>query len=238
MFVHQAITVLLFISCFIFRIKTDEIPEVQCVSSPLAEKSCSITINLTSDDGRMTISGDQSVTSVFFKDSIVNTISSDICDTFRHIIQLEIKTAQVKNIVKGAFKNCKEMKLLYMPNNNLHDTLDENLFRTNVKLNFINFQSNALSYWHPKSFDKLRLKQLWLAHNQMNDFPITLIMRSKNTLNTLYIDNNKLTDLDAERLVENFPKLLRVHFHSNSIPKARRIQINKIFVKAGIETDG
>lgn len=238
MCVHRTFILLISLAGIIFPINTENIPEVECKPAPMSNDACFIRTTLTSTDGRMKITGNKDLTAVYCVGSVITTISSDICDTFHKLRHLELDQIKAKIVAKGAFANCRGLTYLLLANNSLKQQLDESTFSTNLKLNFIDVRSNALGNWPAKIFANLRnLKQLWLTNNRIEDFPISLVMNSRSTLNTLYVDENLLRNLDAEGLVKNFPKLDRVHLRKNVIPVHRQMEIKKIFESKNIETD-
>lgn len=236
----------IFVLAFLYLLDTIQAtPEAKCRTETdsyglrcILEK-----ISVKSDTGRIKLIGDRATKSVALKDSCVFTISSDICDTFPKIHNLEINNVHAKKIGKHPFVNCLNMKFLWIINNDLTQIeaeLDIKTFAHNQQLEFLSLYNNdikSLSKSGDVFEDLTGLKQLWLSQNCLTDFPKSLMMKLPKNLTTIYVDNNHLTDLDAGSMLKIFPKLLRVHFVNADIPKGRLKQINGIFEGMEIYTD-
>jgi Leucine-rich repeat (LRR) protein len=152
------------------------------------------------DDATFGFSSDSNVTAasietIGFKSSTVETIPTQLFETFENLKYLYINYANFKTIQKSQFENATQLKNLYL--NGLEvKTLERNSFPSNLLL--IDFCCGALEKVDPGAFEGLAvLDFLVLGRNKIRSIhPETF--ESLKKLRILYLDYNQLEILHPD----------------------------------------
>lgn len=162
-------------------------------------------------------------------DITIETLTSDLCDTFNNIMSISGENINLQNIDSNAFEHCKNLKYVHFSRNHI-TKLDENIFKGNPNLLGVRFSQNQIQSLNPMVFhDKPLLSFIDLTYNFLTVFPVKQ-MSPLNSLDILFLAGNPLKDIDAEEIVKKFPALTGIELCPNSkIVPSRLEQLNNFF---------
>lgn len=177
----------------------------------------------------------EEVTSVYFQDSYVPLLTSDLCDAFPYTRAFVASSTSIEKIDKNAFINCRLLLVLDLNTNNIKE-LDSALFAGNKEVINLIFYNNYLQQIPPAMFAFTpQLSQVVLGKNFLKEFPVDRIVTLKE-LTTLFLDDNLLEDLDDDLMLEKFPELKSIGLCPNDeIPRDRLMEIIANLNNNGIE---
>lgn len=198
------------------------------------------------------------ITRFEFYDSKVAILTNDVCETLPNIERFDANHLGLVSIDVNAFQMCIDLKSVSLVGNSLETlplalfdlnikltavqigwnrltSLDENLFKNNINLDYLAVQSNQLTAlpWHLLSHSP-RLRELHLRYNQLTQLSIDHEMPE---LYLMYLEHNKLADIDILDWLENAPKLQIINVGGNDFSCDRKKEIIKIFSQKNISTD-
>ncbi|XP_063706469.1 toll-like receptor 7 [Culicoides brevitarsis] len=142
------------------------------------------------------------------------------------ITELDLKNAEIEEILPTAFENCVALQKINLKNNKIA-ILEPETFSKNRELQIIDLTSNLIRSLHDKIFaDLTNLKELRLCNNFLVEFEPQLIANCVN-LETLRLDSNELFDLKVQKITKN-ENLKTIAFNNNQLrcAKMRKIEEN------------
>lgn len=161
------------------------------------------------------------------------SLSSNFCETLDYNkVRRYIREYAIDKIELGAFDACPNLEVISI--SGTLDMIDPNIFRNNQNLEEIQFDYAGLRKIHGSTFVNLNnLTILQLNHNSLIDFPVYQfpILPS---LRRIGLDNNALSDLNVEEMLDKFPSLQRIALHSNFIECNRFKVINETLTSRNI----
>lgn len=154
----------------------------------------------------------------------LHTLTSDICDRYPEITHYNASDVGLSRIHLNAFNGCHKLTSLELQENKL-TTLPQSLFKNNSLLKVLDLSSNGFTSFDWRILHNTpALKELRLTDNQFEKFLIS-DMPILPHLWDLYIDKNKFTDLNVERVNEKFPSLYKLFFKNNYMNETKYDEI-------------
>ncbi|XP_063708029.1 slit homolog 3 protein-like [Culicoides brevitarsis] len=151
------------------------------------------------------------ITQVVLSSSTVSTLTSDICDAFPNLEELDLTGVSLKSIQKGALSSCKKLRDIRLQNN-LLSQLDNDLFRENKLLSSIDLSNNKLKWIPEDLFNGLsNLLMIDLNANEISRLP-SKIFDGLKSMETLFVGYNPLLSLEVEKFKEKMPQLANLIF--------------------------
>lgn len=173
------------------------------------------------------------ITKIQFKNSFMPILTFEICEAFPMLKKLDIIQLGIQTLMPTALNGCHELTYISFWENRIHEVPVE-LFRSNLKLQFISFQNNSLSNFEPRIVSHLmNLKKLALLENYITDLRIKEYPFLQ-SLQGIYVGNNELRDIDAHEITRKFPNLQEIYMEGNPINCCRLITIFAIFKRTHI----
>lgn len=154
------------------------------------------------------------VEKVSFENSVMHTLTDELCKAFPNLKELTVKDASMEQIAPKALNECKKVTMVYFYGNKL-EHLDSNIFEGNPELLWINLENNRLEEIDGKMFQPVRdLFRLAISENFIHELSLEQFPVLEN-LDELYIYSNSLRDLDEQQLLRKFPNLGVIYMHNN-----------------------
>lgn len=176
------------------------------------------------------------VKKVRFVNSTISRLCSNICLEFPTLKVLEIENVGLTSIDEHVFNHCNNLKKLSLFRN-LLSTLPPNIFKGLPQLEELNIGFNRWRCLNKDWFCHLtNLREFSACCSPIKNFPSTLL-KDATHLETLTLNNNMLSDLRAEKIVMNHPKLHKVAYNGNDFTCLRVIEINKVFRDHHVSVD-
>lgn len=168
------------------------------------------------------------VETILFKQSTMHTLTKEMCEVFPNLKQLVVDFVSLEQIAPNALQKCKNLTNISFWINKLVE-VDRHLFKENAQLGRVVFQNNKIKIIDGRMFEnQLKLYELNIAQNQLIDFAMHGFPTLEK-LETLYIHENDITDLDENELTNKFPNLKVIYMHNNLFDCNRpRIIINTL----------
>lgn len=191
------------------------------------------------------------INAVQIRNSNIEVLTEAIC-TALPVTELFIANLQgLKFIDENAFEKCTKLEAVHL-HRNLLTELPSRLFSTNLELkNFemfgfgINWKmDNTMDMREyrlrslPNGFfqNNQKLQRVMLANNQLVDVSFLESMTPLKSLTEIYLDGNRLSDVNVEKLYEKFPKLKTLDLYQNEFWCDRAEQIHEFLTAKNILT--
>lgn len=160
------------------------------------------------------------VKAVEFTDSVMHTLTDELCKMFPYMKALWANTLSIEQIAPNALHDCKNLTHVSFESNKLKK-LDPNVFEGNSKLEIISLKNNLLRELDGNIFEPLtQLQTLSLSSNLLTELPLPQFPKLEK-LEVLWISSNKLTNIDDQELFRKFPKLKKISLQNNLFDCAR-----------------
>lgn len=184
-----------------------------------------------------------------FESSQVDGLTSDVCETLPYLTNFAATSVSLRRIDADSFRKCSRLEVLDLDTNSL-TSLATGIFDWNVYLSTVDLRNNKITKIDEKVFNRNKeLKEVRLSMNRLVSFPSNLfeynpqlkeLLLAMNDLRELsYLDEmpvlehlttidlswNKLTDVDAAKLLEKFPNLRIIDLSDNDFCCARHQEI-------------
>lgn len=193
---------------------------------------------------------------VLMKDSKLEVLTDDVCEAFPSIEAFDAAYLGLISIDETAFQKCTKVEIVGLNSNSLTSlppkifywnvklttidlsynkltSIDENLFQENRKLSVVNLKGNRISFLPMNLFiNHPNLRELCVSANQLRELSFFGVFVS---LTTIFVDRNKLSNIDIEMLHNKFPNLKRFVFHHNELLCDRKTKIIEFLEKSNIE---
>lgn len=193
-----------------------------------------------------------------FSGSTVKVLTSDVCDALPFITHFSAGESSVTVVDENAFKNCTKLIQLSLESNSLTSLpsrlfeanrelqevalgenkltrLDENMFKNNNNLLVVHLYRNALRSLPPKLFENNQnLRFFGLQDNQFRELLFLDEMPVLVNVVQISLYNNKLIDLDADKLLEKFPNLRTIGLYGNEFWCKRQEVIKNFLEEKGV----
>lgn len=174
------------------------------------------------------------ITNVEFANSRIFVWTSIFCDTFTNIETCISKSLGLKSIDDNAFYSCKSLKILDLSENDL-TVLPSNMFIFNSALIQLDLSSNKLTQIDVHLFENTSLAILFLKDNGITEFNE---MPFAPSLLHIYLQMNRLMDINVQNLLHNYLNLELIFFSNNYIPCDREREICKQLSQEQINCEG
>lgn len=179
------------------------------------------------------------INAVSIQNSEMAVLTDDICGTLPFIKVFSATYLRLTSVDENAFQNCSNLEIVILSSNfltsippkifnwNLRLTtvhldnneltnIDKDLFENNKKLNDLGLSLNHFrSIPQNIFFFPSELKRFRLSANQLSDLSFLDAMPMLESLTEIYLDDNKLSDVDVENFHKRFPNLKKFHLNSN-----------------------
>lgn len=190
---------------------------------------------LTKDDySFVPVADKENFTGVQFINSTVQVFGSDICEKFPFIKEIRMGEVGLETILPGALDDCQYLVVFQAHRNRIRN-LNWDTFRSNRKLEMIYMPRNQIRTFDSRTFSGLKnLERFDFQSNLIEIFDPVWLKDSIN-LTSIAIYSNELTELNAEAIIDLFPKLEIILYDENLISCVRVAEINAAFREARIE---
>lgn len=154
------------------------------------------------------------VSTVEFLNSIMTTLTSELCEAFPNVRDLNLQSLALENIQEGALDQCRSLTQINLGDNALTE-IPENLFQYNSKLEQINFGTNKITeidqyfLFNLAELDVLNISNNYITNLEFQNYPFL------DKLKTFDIGNNELIDLDEKEMLWKFPNLNGFYLNGN-----------------------
>lgn len=177
------------------------------------------------------------VTTVQFKNSVIPIVTKGLCELFPNVRKLDLEQSNVKSVAEDAFQACLELDYLRLSGNNI-EQIYSNTLKYNRKLSILALDRNRITDLHDDLFLNLeKLEDVYLEENNLTEFSPKLL-RNNEQLKALLLQTNDLSDIDAEKIVEDHPKLEAFTVTDNEIHCTRYVHITNMLRSKGIQVPG
>lgn len=166
----------------------------------------------------------------------MHTLTSDLCDKFVYAEIFNADALQLRIVEPNAFQGCRKVERLYLRRNFLTH-LDPHVFKMNTRLRYVGLALNNFTKIDTQWFENAPLtEEILLSNNLLTEFPIQGI-RPMKYLDSLYLQGNKLSDVDEHEIVRKFPKLREISLcHNEGMNPVREKALMEFFKARNVTT--
>lgn len=211
-------TFILFSTIFMVQSADPEIPTYECKISDWDKTRCDLVgLQLTKEQPYFKIQIDQpeKIRGISISGSIP-VLTNSICNSFPALEHLSIPYSKIETVLENAFENCAEIKDINLMNNKIKG-LHVNTFKNNLKLSVLYLETNRIKRLEEDTFINLvELQILMLGNNNLTEFSPMLLKRSQK-MGNLQLYTNNLSDFDLESLHNLNPSLNILYINNNEI---------------------
>lgn len=193
-----------------------------------------------------------------FFNSTVEVLTSDACDTLPFLSHFRVTDASLTIIDENAFEKCTKLETVKL-NENYLKTLKSGVFASNPDLAIVDLTNNRLFELSDDLFkNNHNLAKVKLGYNRLDSLPsdlfknnakLTELSVNDNRLTELsFLDgmpvsvhlmffnpkNNKLTDVDVEKIHEKIPKLTTINLRGNEFACDRQRELERQFEEKSV----
>lgn len=191
--------------------------------------------------------------------SKVAVLTSDICETLRYLKIFRIPSVGLTSVEADAFQKCPHLKeidlglnylsslpsgifdwnerleLVYLHTNKF-TTIDEKVFKYNKNLVMVRLYNNNLHCLPSNLFENTpKLNFLDLGKNQLRLLSfLEEGMSVLESVSKVYLDHNKLSDVDEQKVIKTFPDLETIWLEGNNFWCNRRQTIEYFLKQQGV----
>lgn len=174
------------------------------------------------------------VEKIKFQNSRLHTLTNKICERFSNLEELDLSSVLLKKIDSDAFYQCKKLKWLDLSSNHLTE-IDPNIFTNNKNLESMDLHGNFLKKMNLLFMVGLtRLVFLDVSRNHLQSFSVYNSPKLT-LLRDLYLQNNELTELNEQAIVQKLPNLEKLKIGGNLLHCKRLEEMILLFEEYGIE---
>lgn len=175
------------------------------------------------------------VEKVKFQNSRLHTFTNKICERFSNLEELDLKGVLLRKIDSDAFDQCLKLKQLDLSGNHLTE-IDTNRFKNNQNLESIDLHGNYLKEMDLSILIGLTsLVFLDVSRNRLQTFSVYKSPKLS-LLRELGLQNNELTELNEQTIVQKFPNLETLGIRGNLLQCKRVEEMIQLFEEYDIVT--
>lgn len=164
--------------------------------------------------------------------SVSSNVPSIICSDFPNLATLSLWDIGIERVSENAFKNCKLISTVNLEKNRITE-LDENVFRENLKLEYLFLGFNQLTTLPGNIFiNQHVLMTLWIDNNRITHLPEN-VFRSLRKLTSLNINENQLSTL-TPNIFNSLKNLESLSLSSNNIKELPKNIFNSLRKLTGL----
>jgi hypothetical protein len=141
-----------------------------------------------------------------FNSNKISVIKGQAFSGLKKLKFLSLAYNKITSLGIETFNELIELETLYLSNNNLR-SFDFAILHGNMKLNIFSLSNNSLTdFKNSQDFLTLNIEQLTFSNNSLTAFPLANLPDLPN-LKKLWIDTNKLAEINIDKIPVKFPKL-------------------------------
>lgn len=229
----QPLSALLLIS-FAAWISGDDPPMLQCEQN---RDICTFHgLSLTRGGHRFSpvASNATEVKLVIIENSTIEWFSSDLCNYFPNLKEIDIFGAGIEGFDDNALMKCRNLEV-FESTGDKFKRIPLSLFHANPKLRSFAFYGAPIERIDPNQFVNLpELRFITIASGRLSHFPLESIRNSRKLIG-LYLHGNHLVNLDGTTILEWFPMLRAVAYSDNDMVCRTVRELNELLWYNGVD---
>jgi hypothetical protein len=149
-------------------------------------------------------------------DNKFTILDDGVFKKYKNLATLKLKFCEISGISHGAFQGLAKLKSLDLSNNNLGNSLDENVFQSLANLEKLDLGDNNIECLDNNLLQNIpNLKWLSLSSNKITTLDPIFFTHFKK-ITELWINHNQITTLNSDTFTEN-RKLKVIYLDDNEI---------------------